>query len=279
MERWNLPRLLVVTLLLIITAGPAFGDKATEVDKVNNEADKPVLRTGFVEFPPFKYADDNGNASGPWVEMTERVAAEAGYRIEWVHLPIARVYLYLARGDIDLWPGVSGIPELAGQVVESESTPMRIRLYAYHKPGMAPIASPAGLAGKRLILINGFSYLGALNGLDLEAETIALAPTHEAALSMLQLDRGDYLIDYDEPVEAVKPHFPDVMLKRCQIHEVRGAFVAPRQVPESVARIKAFDRAYARLLQQGQLQALQDRSSGPAEPASPTPSLFGACSR
>lgn len=49
-------------------------------------------QTAFVEFPPFKYADDDGNASGPWVEMTEKVAAEAG--------------------KIDVWPGVAGVPRI-----------------------------------------------------------------------------------------------------------------------------------------------------------------------
>jgi polar amino acid transport system substrate-binding protein len=95
------------------------------------------LAAGAV-LPSFKYLDDKGNASGPWIEMTEKVAAEAGYRIYWVHLPIARVYLHLQNGNIDLWPGVAGIPALQGSVYESTVTPMNVVLYAFHRSNTEP---------------------------------------------------------------------------------------------------------------------------------------------
>jgi len=217
----------------------------------------PVLRTGFVEFPPFKYADESGEASGPWVEMTELVAAEAGYRIEWIHLPIARVYLYLREGRIDLWPGVADIPDLRGHVHESTVTPMRVSLYAFHQRGTKSPKSLKDLSGAPLILISGFTYLGALESGDLYEEDLSYAPDHRAALRMLELGRGQYVLDYDEPVAAVKDRFPGLDLTGSPIYEARGAFVVSAARPDARDLARKFDEAYEALVKQGRVNSLQ----------------------
>ena len=65
-------RLMLACLTVVLAAmAPTLTFSAEPADQ------KPVLRTGFVDFPPFKYVDKEGNAAGPWVDMTEAVAAEA----------------------------------------------------------------------------------------------------------------------------------------------------------------------------------------------------------
>ncbi|MDI9243815.1 transporter substrate-binding domain-containing protein [Marinobacter sp. CHS3-4] len=220
------------------------------------DADRPVLRTGFVEFPPFKYADEQGEASGPWVEMTEKVAEQAGYRLDWVHLPIARVYLYLKTGQIDLWPGVAGLPMLANHVVESQSTPMRVVLYAYHESTDPAPDDLEFLEGKRLILIKGFSYLGVLESLNLADKDLSRAPDHETALRMLELDRGQYLLDYDAPVEAELHKFPDMDVKGTPIFSARGALVVSKKYPDARELSEKLDAAYHSLAEDGVLEPL-----------------------
>jgi|AntRauTorcE11898_2_1112593.scaffolds.fasta_scaffold18126_2 polar amino acid transport system substrate-binding protein len=221
------------------------------------EDHRPVLKAGFVEFPPFKYADEDGNASGPWVEMTEKVAAEAGYQVDWVHLPIARVYLYLKIGKIDFWPGVAGIPQIKNAVYESSVTPMRVVLYAFHQRHVKPLESLESLEDKPLILINGFTYLGALRHLSLDDDDLSYAPDHESALRMLELGRGQYVLDYDEPIQAVKHEFPALDLIGTPIFKARGAFIVSRSNPDAKTIVKQFDDAYDRLVKSGQLAPLQ----------------------
>lgn len=245
---------LALTLLLfgfgwLMPAASAFADEVNQ--------SMPVIRTGFVEFPPFKYADEDGNASGPWVDMTEQVAAEAGYRIEWVYLPIARVYLYLKNGMIDMWPGGAGVPELQGHVYESSVTPMRIVLSAFHHSAEAPPESLSSLVGQSLILINGFSYLGLLERLPLESKDLSYAPDHVRALQMLKLGRGRYLLDYDVPIAAIKDDFPELDLTGTPLFEARGAFVMSKAYPNAKQAMKALEEAYIRLTEQGKLKPLQ----------------------
>lgn len=240
--------------VLVFGAGAWLGASASAAPPADP---KPLVRAGFVEFPPFKYADEDGKASGPWVAMTEKVAAEAGYRVDWVHLPIARVYLYLKTGKIDFWPGVANIPAIQGHVLESAVTPMRVVLHAFHRRGTEPPASLQALQGQPLILINGFSYLGALQSLSLDKDDLSYAPDHASALRMLELGRGQYILDYDAPVQAVRPKFPDLALTGTPIFEARGAFIVSRAHPDAKTIIQHFDQAYGRLIASGELSSLQ----------------------
>lgn len=243
-------------ILLVCGFGCLFSIGAAVADEHTHEH-RPTLRTGFVEFPPFKYADENGEASGPWVDMTEKVAHEAGYRIKWIHLPIARVYLYLQNGEIDMWPGAAGIPQLKGSVYESTVTPMRVVLYAFHRSDAASPDSLDFLVGQPLIMINGFSYMGALKHLPLDKDDLSYAPDHEKALRMLELQRGRYLLDYDEPIAAIKDDFPSLDLTGTPIFEARGAFVMSKAYPNAQKAMAKLEAAYHRLNEQGALKALQ----------------------
>jgi polar amino acid transport system substrate-binding protein len=243
--------LLVMFFLAAGVLAPVVLPAADSVDK------RPVLKTGFVEFPPFKYVDDEGNASGPWIEMTDKVAAEAGYRVQWVHLPIARVYLYLQNGEIDLWPGVAGIPAIQASVFESTVTPMEVVLYAFHRSSAEPPDSLEFLVGQPLILINGFSYLGVLEKLPLKDSDLSYAPGHKSALRMLELGRGRYVLDYDEPVKAVQKEFSALNLTGTPIFEARGAFIVSRTLPDAKTVVNRFDQAYQRLMETGELAPLQ----------------------
>ncbi len=226
----------------------------------------PELRVGYIEFPPFNYTDESGEPAGPWVDMTEAVAEMAGYAVKWKSLPIARVYRYLAQGNIDLWLGVADLPVLKDKVVESASSPMTIRLMAFHKKGVPDITSVSELEGKRLLLIAGFTYLNVLDNVDLDPEKTAAAPNHHAALTMMQLGRADYLLDYDEPVYAEQQKFPELALEGAPIYQLRGAFVVSRQHPDAQRVVDRLDAVYQSLIALGQLRHLQhDRLAPLAE--------------
>lgn len=243
----------LMALLLVL----ALANAAPAASSPDGTSDRPTLRVGFVEFPPFKYADENGKASGPWVEMTERVASKAGYGVDWVELPIARIYRYLKGGEIDLWPGVADIPYLEGHVYESSVTPMRVRLLAFRKAERDPVDGLEDLVGRRLIMIKGFSYLGVLEPINLDDDDIAYAQTHESALRMLTLDRGNYLLDYDAPVNAIRGEFPRLDLEADPLYQARGAFIVPATRPGGKELLGELEAAYRELSEQGELQSLK----------------------
>mgnify|MGYP003147877135 FL=1 len=211
-------------------------------------AEKPLLRIGYVEFPPYEYQNDAGEAAGSFIELSQRVAEEAGYRVEFVYLPISRIYLFLQQGRIDVWPGLTGIPMLEKQVIVSASHPSRVELSAWFLGDTPPLTQFDDLRGKRLILISGYTYGGLakyLKGLD-DVE-LTYTTNHRSALDMLQRDRGDYLLDYVEPIKSTPGHDSFKGLQHSFVRERIAGWIFSRERPDAVRYRDEFDAAYQRL--------------------------------
>jgi len=164
------------------------------------EAGERTLRGAYIDFPPLSYTDDEGRASGEFIEMSNELMEDAGYAVEWQELPIGRIYRYLRDGEIDVWAGSSGVPYAESFTVEPDFQPMTIQLYAFHLPNTPAVDSVSDLLASQLILIRGYTYLGVLDEAIEHASTrYDLAPNHVSGMRMLREGRGDYLLDFKSP--------------------------------------------------------------------------------
>lgn len=223
---------------------------------------RPVLKVAFVEFPPLEYLDENGQPAGVFVDLTRRVADEAGYDLEFVYLPISRTYFYLKNGMVDLWMGLTGIPALDNYVLESEVSPIPVRLSVWSLEDTPEITRYENFNDRILILISGYTYGGLLYHLeDTPNIRLTFAPNHLAALKMLERKRGHYLLDYQFPVRET---LREEAVEGIREHPVRTRFTSwlfTRQLPGSVAVRDRFDQAYRRLAEQGVVPHEQDKSA------------------
>lgn len=223
-------------------------------------AQRTTLRIGYVEFPPYEYQDEQGNAAGSFIELTRRVALEAGYQPEFIYLPPSRLYLYLREGRIDLWPGLSYIPPLQGHVLVSKSTPMMVELSAWYLKGTAPVTRFDDLRDRRIILISGYTYGGLSTYLNRQPDIrLSYSSTHRSAVDMLRLKRGDYLLDYREPVEALADHQPIDDIRHSFVRNCVAAWLFSIEGEKAQQYQKDFDRAFARLKARGEL-SVEDES-------------------
>lgn len=215
--------------------------------------DRPVIRAGFIEFPPLAFTADNGEAEGTFIDLSERIADRAGYRIEWQGLPIGRVYLYLERGDIDMWPGSAGVPELAPYTRETAFSPGSIRLHAYRHADTPAVRNIDELQGSSLILIRGYTYFRLLDHLTDDPDTfITLAPNHRAAVRMLSVRRGDYLINFQAPMDALLENSSaSPGLEHDNLLSWPLTFVFSTAAPGTNTMIADFNRAWASLQAEG----------------------------
>ncbi|BES73796.1 transporter substrate-binding domain-containing protein [Marinobacter nanhaiticus D15-8W] len=212
------------------------------------------MRIGYVEFPPYEYQDEQGNAAGSFIELTRLVAKEAGYRPEFIYLPPSRLYLYLREGRIDLWPGLTYIPPLQGHVLTSKSTPMLVELSAWHLKETAPVARFDDLRDSRLILISGYTYGGLSTYLTRQPDIrLSYSSTHQSAVDMLRLKRGEYLLDYREPVEALGATQSMDDLRHSFIRDCVTAWLFSMEQDKAEQFREDFDRAFARLQARGEL--------------------------
>ncbi|MDX1635903.1 MAG: transporter substrate-binding domain-containing protein [Marinobacter sp.] len=213
-----------------------------------------TLRVGYVEFPPFEYRDASGQPAGRFIELTRRVAEEAGYQLEFVYLPISRAYFSLVNGSIDLWPGLTLIPALNEAVVASRSRPLQVQLSAWSLKIHPPITQFSDLKGKTLILISGYTYGGLRDILAMDKDIrITDAPNHEAALHMLGRGRGTHLLNYTHPIEQLLETLPIASLRQSPLRVRQAAWLVSRQRDDAIAIRDALDAAYEALVARGEV--------------------------
>lgn len=206
-----------------------------------------TIKVGFYEFPPSIYTDEHGNATGPMADLTRRMLTRAGYHPEFRSLPSARLYNGLIDGSVHIWAGAVGKPALQPHTIETRRPLSEVTMNLYFRPDTPPPQIPEGLAGRDVILISGYSYWPSVSRL-LEDPQLGIithsTSTHTAALEMLQRRRGDFIIDYQIPVNEARrelnmPELPFLVLERMPIR-----YIISRKTPNAEQLRDTLDRVY-----------------------------------
>lgn len=218
-------------------------------------ASLPTVQVGFYEFPPHSYSDSQGRPQGAILRLTARLLAHAGYRAEIRSYPSARLYSDLRSGRVHIWPGAPGKAELAEDTLETRTQVGEIVLNLYFRHDTLLPRLPEDLKGRGLILISGYTYWQPTNAL-LGDSALAITPhrtgSHSAALEMLQRHRGDFLLDYQTPVEQARRRLGMAELPFVQLQRLPLKLIVSRRAPDAEALRDALDRAYQELSAAGE---------------------------
>lgn len=214
------------------------------------------LKVAYVEFPPVEYKDNFDKPAGAFIKVTEAVLNNAGIDYDFVYLPISRAYLYIKEGKVDLWPGLSNIPTLEDHVIESHSIPIKITLSAWHLKGASRITSIKDLSAKKVILVNGYTYGGLLYKITKPefGMTALYTPNHLSGLKMLQLNRGQYFLDYNEPIFNQLETYSVEDLSHSVLNVRDGAFIISKKTPNAQRLRQILDQSYNQLLGDGKIK-------------------------
>ena len=243
-----MPRIFLLALVAVLwgSASPA-----------HSASDGPAspIQVGFYEFPPYSYSDSRGRPQGAILHLTKRLLEHAGYQAELRSYPSARLYNGLRDGSVQVWPGAPGKAELSGHTLETRTQLGEIVLNLYFRRDTLLPRIPDDLQGRGVIMINGYSYWPQTNAL-LNDPALAIrqhrTSTHSAALEMLQRRRGDFLLDYQLPVEQSRRRLGMSELPYVQLQRVPLKLIVSRHAPDAEALRDALDRAYQELQAAGE---------------------------
>lgn len=216
---------------------------------------KQRIHVGYYEFPPYSYTDAQGQPSGSGLELTARLLEQAGYQAEFRSYPGARLYSGLQDGSVQIWPGAPGKTELAKHTLEGRHLLGEITLNLYFRPDTPPPRLPDDLHGRGVILITGYSYWQDVNQwLEDPARQITRHRTssHTSALEMLERRRGDYLLDYQTPVEQAKRALAMGDLPFVEVQRLPLRLIFSRHAPNAERLRDDLDRVYQQLKDAGE---------------------------
>lgn len=242
----------LVILAVIVTAA-----KPTRAETAPN-----AVRIAYTDFPPVQYRNEKGEPAGLFVELTQKVVEEAGYKAEFIFLPVSRIFLYLKNGNVDFWPGLSGVTSLEGTVLESWVNVFPVQLSAWYRDTTEPLTHLDQLNNTSVIVIGGYSYGGLLEWLKASKRIrLTEAPNHRAAIDMLKLNRGDYVLDYRQPVQNILSQPSDSLIRESEIRTRNSAWLFSLASPRAALLRDELDDAYLRMVNRGDAPPMQNISS------------------
>jgi len=262
-------------VIYVFVSGLCFFGAAGTVQAENIQhtgSDTRTLRVAYMEFPPVTYQNAFGEPEGEMVGTTRKVAKEAGYELEFLYLPVSRAYLYLKKGSVDFALGLTEVPALKGAVIDSEINLVSVVLSAWYREDQAPVTDINDFRDQVVILINGFTYGGLRSWLERQDDIrITNAPNHRSAIDMLNRGRGDYLLDYRDPVREELMSFSAARIQETEIRTRTGAWLFSAAIPEAQTLQAEFDAAYHRLAERGELPPADTREKSILLQGFPTP--------
>ncbi|EJO95585.1 hypothetical protein A471_01627 [Ectopseudomonas mendocina DLHK] len=239
-----MPRRFCLLLIALLWLPAAHADDA-----------KRRIHVGYYEFPPYSYTDAQGQPSGSGLELTARLLEQAGYQAEFRSYPGARLYGGLIDGSVEVWAGASGKPELTEHTLEGRHLLGEITLNLYFRHDTPPPRVPDDLNGRGVILITGYSYWQEVNRwLDDPAREITQHRTasHTSALEMLLRRRGDYLLDYQTPVDEARQLLGMRELPFIEVQRLPLKLIFSRRAADAERLRDELDRAYEELEEAGE---------------------------
>jgi polar amino acid transport system substrate-binding protein len=212
----------------------------------------PAIRAGYIEFPPYSYTDQHGEAAGDLINLIKLLAQRNKLQVEFSQYPGFRIFKTLESGQVELWATAYNHP-LLKHALQSRYR-LGLNLNLYYLGNVAP-KLPQALRNKRLLLIQGFAYPGSPLTRYTEDPsyniTTITAPTHEAAVQMLHLKRADYLLHYEGPLEQTTPPVPE----HVTVLEQDFALTYSTRSPRAQRLRNDFDRTLRQLKDDKQLPA------------------------
>lgn len=199
------------------------------------ETPESVIEYGYPEQSIFvATASPGGQADSPMTRLAEILMQCVGLASRAAPYPAARLFAKLREGSTQFSILVRA-PALQEYCLFSRQPVFSTTLNLYRIGNTPPISQVADIAGKRLIVIRGYSY-GGLQKLLTDASTgtvTEVAGTHRAAFDMLAAGRAPYLLDYASAADHILSEQPINGLQSTPIERLDIFLVLNKSLPNA----------------------------------------------
>ncbi len=206
------------------------------------------LVVGYVDFPPFTYTNDQGNAAGYLNELTRRVAEHIEQPLEFREMPAARLRRGLRTGRVDVFQGIRVFADQSDRVLASDQVLLPIDLMVYSRPGESACKGEAQFAGTRVGVLRGYSY-GGLHDRLTRAGDVELMElnSRSSAYQVLLNGRVDCVLDYRRPARVAQKALGNPALEKTLLRRLETYWLVSDAGTSAGEILERFQAAYAEL--------------------------------
>lgn len=220
-------------------------------------AETQALEIGCLDFPPYYLMNkETGEVEGIIIDFLKKMFDRIDTPYAIYMYPPARLYKNLARGKTNIWVGTTGVEAYADEVIVSPEKILDINLRVYTIGDNPLPEKKTDLNGMKLLTIQGYNYAGLITYLKDPGNSITIdeSPSHEHALKKMVVGRGEYLLDYKEPVDKALANMPPVDgLKSSPLIVIPVYINISKRTPDAEGLMKTMMDTYYIMKKEGEL--------------------------
>jgi polar amino acid transport system substrate-binding protein len=193
------------------------------------------IKVGSTDFPPFYVINDDGSASGIYVDIMEKTLEHAELKYTIDTFPTKRLYRNLGTGKTDVFIGLEGSPEYNDHVLYSKMAVSQLQMRVYAIDNTPLPSSKEDFNGHRIITMRGFGYCGLVKYFEDPTNHIEVTSTskHRSSFLMLKNKRADYVINYKQPSETALEELEIEGLKYTNLKNAEVYFIVSKKTPNA----------------------------------------------
>lgn len=202
------------------------------------ERPPPAIIAAFNDAPPMAFTNDKGEVDGALIRVARSLFAAATLPWSGGAYPAPRLIKGMQDGSFNFSMLVR-MPALAECCLFSAIPVIVQEPRVYFLAGTPPVADKEGLAGRSLIVVNGFTYAGLIQYVrdPANAMVVEVAETLDAAFRMLAAGRADYLLSYEANAQAVLAVRPVQGIESRIIGRIPVYLVLSKAYPDAAATL------------------------------------------
>lgn len=208
-------------------------------------SDKIIL--GYVEFPPYTFTSEKGLAEGIYMAMAIQTLKASGIEFETRSLPAKRLYHAISEGKIDLFLGITTSPLIEGKILSSQNKLGYITLNMYYLGNEKRLSGKDALIGKRIALINGYSYGVVGEFVTKYSSNVTYLNSRKSGFLMLDHQRIDFFLDYDGPGQAELNELKIEDIKKHELFSLGVYFNLSKSASNAKTIMKRIEESFNRL--------------------------------
>lgn len=218
------------------------------------------IKAGSTNFPPFYVVNNDGTASGIYLDIMEKTLEHAGLAYRLDIYPTKRLYRNLGDGTTDLFLGIKGSPEYDNNVLYSKTAISQIQMRVY-AVGNTPLpTTKEELNGHKIITMRGYGYGGLVAYFEDPNNNIKVTSTtqHRSSFLMLKNKRADYVINYKHPSETALATLKINNLKYTNFYDAKVYFIVSRGTPNAQVILDKLEQAYLEMISSEELDYIEN---------------------
>lgn len=205
------------------------------------------------------YTDSHGQPAGFILDIAARSLEKAGFDWTAVSLPAKRLADSLAAGSVQVWLGLTTLPNFKDSTHAGKVVIKQLILKAYTIGDNRPIRDQQDLLGKTLIILRGYSYGGWINFIKDPTNNIGYLEFDSREKAYNRLEKlskripDAYLLDYKYPSETVLSNLDLPNIRSNLISVLDMHFVVTRKMDGAKAILERIETAFQQLSASGAL--------------------------